>query len=255
MDSGLWRLEIREQHGGRGQGRSFLAFHGGGRGCRAERIGCEFRQCYCHHHVYLQFIEHQDCHNFTRRATFARECGIPPLWSATALDAQGNPISGTAIITATAAGVTSGPVTVAVHPSITSVTIDPVTQPCFSIAQTHQFVAHAFHNSTEITNQIGNFTWSASSPSVASVDANGLATARTPGITAVVASVGSTTSPAVFFKSCMPVLIVLHINGDPAGVPTESAVMNVADTQDDPGGYVRRTGSGNAKRSGDNSEQ
>jgi hypothetical protein len=31
-------------------------------------------------------------------------------------DANGNPISGTAIITATAAGVTSGPVTVAVHP-------------------------------------------------------------------------------------------------------------------------------------------
>jgi hypothetical protein len=146
-------------------------------------------------------------------------------------DASGNPISGTAIITATAAGVTSGPVTVAVHPSITRVTIDPVTEPCFSIAQTHQFVAHAFHNTTEITNQIGNFSWSASAPSVASVDANGLATARTPGITGVVASVGSTTSPAVFFKSCMPVQIVLHINGDPAGVPTEAVVMNVGDTK------------------------
>ena len=146
-------------------------------------------------------------------------------------DANGNPISGTAIITATAAGVTSGPVTVAVHPSLTSVTIDPVTEPCFSIAQTHQFVAKAFHNNTNITSQIGNFTWSASSPSVASVDANGLATAHTPGITGVVASVGSTTSPAVFLKSCMPVLIVLHVNGDPAGVPTETAVMNVADTK------------------------
>jgi trimeric autotransporter adhesin len=148
------------------------------------------------------------------------------------LDALGNPISGTAIITATAAGgVTSGPVTVAVHPSITSVTVDGVTTPCFSITQTHQFVAHAFHNATEITSQIGNFSWSASSPSVATVDANGLATAHTPGITGVVASVGSTTSPAVFFKSCMPVQIVLHINGDPAGVPTESAVMNVSDTK------------------------
>jgi hypothetical protein len=146
-------------------------------------------------------------------------------------DANGNPISGTAIITATAAGVTSGPVTVSVHPSITSVTVDPVTEPCFSIGQTHQFVANAFHNATKITDQIGNFNWSASAPSVASVDANGLATSHTPGITGVVASVGSTTSPAVFFKSCMPVLIVLHINGDPAGVPTEAAVMNVADTK------------------------
>lgn len=147
------------------------------------------------------------------------------------LDAQNNPINGTAIITATAAGVTSGPVTVAVHPAITSVTIDPVTQPCFSIAQTHQFVAHAFNNGTEITNQVGNFNWSASSPSVVSVDANGLATARSPGITAVVANVGSTSSPAVFIKSCMPVLIILHINGDPAGVPTENAIMNLADTR------------------------
>lgn len=146
-------------------------------------------------------------------------------------DAQGNPISGTAIITATAAGVTSGPVSVAVHPSITSVSVEAAVEPCFSIAQTHQFVAHAFHNGTEITSQIGNFSWSASAASVASVDANGLATARVPGITGVVASVGSTTSPAVFFKSCMPVLIVLHVNGDPAGVPTEAVTMNVADTK------------------------
>src|SRR5579864_871255 len=146
-------------------------------------------------------------------------------------DAQGNPISGTAIITATAAGVTSGPVTVAVHPSITSVSIEPVTQSCFSIAQTHQFVAHAFHNGTEITNQIGNFSWSSSAANVASVDANGLATARVPGITGVVASVGSTTAPAVFFKTCMPVHIELHVNGDPAGVPTEAVTMNLAETK------------------------
>lgn len=147
------------------------------------------------------------------------------------LDAQNNPISGTAIITVTAAGVTSGPVSVAVHPSITSVSVEPVTQSCFSIAQTHQFVAHAFHNGTEITNQIGNFSWLSSAASVASVDANGLASARVPGITGVVASVGATTSPAVFFKTCMPVHIELHVNGDPAGVPTEAITMNLADTK------------------------
>lgn len=146
-------------------------------------------------------------------------------------DALGNPISGTATITATAAGVTSGPVAVAVHPSITSVTVDPPVEACFSIAQTHQFVAHAFHNGTEITSQIGDFTWSASAGAVAAVDANGLATARVPGITGVVASVGSTTSPAVFFKTCMAALIVLHINGDPAGVPTEAVTLNVTDTK------------------------
>jgi hypothetical protein len=146
-------------------------------------------------------------------------------------DALGNPISGTATIIATAAGVSSGPVAVSVHPSVTSLTVDSPSGSCFSIAQTHQFVAHAFHNSTEITPQVGEITWSASAAGVASVDANGLATARAPGITGVVASVGSTTSPAVFFKSCMPVLIVLHVNGDPAGVPTESVNMNVTDTK------------------------
>lgn len=147
------------------------------------------------------------------------------------LDAHNNPITGTAIITATAAGITSGPVSVSVHPSITSVSVDPATDPCFSITQTHQFVAHAFHNGTEITSQIGNFSWSESAGGVAIVDANGLATARAPGITGVVASVGSTTSPAVFFKTCMPVHLELHINGDPAGVPTEAVTMNVSDTK------------------------
>lgn len=147
-------------------------------------------------------------------------------------DALGNPITGTATITVTAGGVTSGPVAVTVHQTITSVTVDKPTESCFSIAQTHQFVAHAFNGSTEISpDKLGPFTWSSSAANVASVDANGLATAHVPGITGVVARVGSTTSPAVFMKSCMPVLIVLHINGDPAGVPTESVTMNVSDTK------------------------
>ncbi|HVG91768.1 MAG TPA: hypothetical protein VNB54_09790, partial [Alphaproteobacteria bacterium] len=147
-------------------------------------------------------------------------------------DALNNPITGTATITVTAAGVTSGPVAVSVHPTITSVTVDPPVESCFSIAQTHQFVAHAFNGSIEVPpDKLGPFTWSSSAANVASVDANGLATSHVPGITSVVARVGSTTSPAVFMKSCMPVLIVLHINGDPAGVPTESATMNVTDTK------------------------
>ena len=147
-------------------------------------------------------------------------------------DALGNPITGTATITVTAAGITSGPVAVSVHPTITSVTVDPPVESCFSIAQTHQFVAHAFNGATEITpDKLGPFTWSSSAANVVSVDSNGLATAHVPGITSVAARVGSTTSPAVPMKSCMPVLIVLHINGDPAGVPTESITMNVADTK------------------------
>ena len=148
------------------------------------------------------------------------------------LDSLGNPVTGTATITATAQGVSSGPVSISVHPSVTSVSVEaPPVGGCFSIAQTHQFVAHAFHNATEITSQVGNFSWSSSVATVAPVDANGLATARVPGITAVVATVGATTSPAVPFKTCMPVLLVLHVNGDPAGVPTEAVTMNVPETK------------------------
>ena len=144
-------------------------------------------------------------------------------------DASNNPVSGTAIITVTAQGVTSPPVTVAVHPSVTSVSVEPVGG-CFSVAQTHQFKAHAFHNGTEITSKVGNLNWSSADGTVVSVDANGLATARGPGLGGVIASVGSTTSPAVFFKTCMPVQISLHLAGD-TGAPTVSATLNAADTK------------------------
>ncbi|HET9365594.1 MAG TPA: hypothetical protein VFP71_11360, partial [Candidatus Angelobacter sp.] len=146
-------------------------------------------------------------------------------------NASGNPISGTATITVTAQGITSGPVSIAVHPSVTSVSVDPAPSSCFSNGETHQFVAHVFHNATDITNQVGDLTWSTSAATAASIDTNGLATARLGGIAQIVATVGSTTSPAVPFKSCMPVDIILHVAGDPAGAFTFSANMNATDTR------------------------
>ncbi len=148
-------------------------------------------------------------------------------------DSLGNPVAGNATVTVSAQGVTSGPITVSVHPSVTSITVDPITPStaCSSVDLTHQFTAHAFHNATDITALIGDFTWAPTDGSVVSIDANGLATARGPGRAGIIASVGTTTSPAVNFKTCMPVLIVLHINGDPAGVPTESATLNVTETK------------------------
>jgi len=161
-------------------------------------------------------------------------------------DAAGNPIAGSAVITASAQGVTSAPVLVSVHPPVTSVVVDPVNPAttCFSIKQTHQFTAHACstavtpHDTTppcgpgakEISNQVGNFSWTETSASVASVDANGVATANAPGVTGVIASVGTVASPFTNFRSCMPVQIRLHLNGDPAGQPTESSSIAVAAT-------------------------
>jgi hypothetical protein len=148
-------------------------------------------------------------------------------------DGLGNPVAGTAVITATSAqGVTSAPVTFSVHPSVTSVSVVPLSSgACLSTGETHQFTPHAFHNGTDITNLVGSFSWSTSDPTVTTIDTNGLATARIAGIAGIVASIGSATSPATAFKTCMPVNIVLHIAGDPAGNFTTSAAMNAADTK------------------------
>jgi hypothetical protein len=141
-------------------------------------------------------------------------------------------VSGTATITATAQGITSGPLSLTVHPSVTAVTVDPLPPgTCFSVGQTHQFTPHAFHNGQDITSQVGDFSWSVSDTTVALVDANGLATARIAGLTGVVASIGSTTSPATSFKTCMPAIIDLHIAGDPAGNFTRSVNLNTTDTK------------------------
>jgi trimeric autotransporter adhesin len=148
-------------------------------------------------------------------------------------DLQGNPLTGSATITATAAGITSGPVSVSVHPSVTSIQITNLVAAgtCLSQAQTHQFNAKALHNTTDITSQIGQFSWSSTDGTVVSVDANGLATANSPGAAQIVASVGTVTSQGVSFTSCMPQQLLLHIAGDPAGQPTEAVDINPADTR------------------------
>ena len=147
-------------------------------------------------------------------------------------DALGNPISGSTTITATAQGVTSGPISVSVHPSVTSVSVTnlPPVGTCSSTAQTHQFNAQAFHNGVDVTSQVGAITWSSSDNTVVSVDANGLATAKVPGLGGIVANVGLVTSPAAFFKTCLPVQLILHLSGD-TGAPTESATLNINDTK------------------------
>ena len=149
------------------------------------------------------------------------------------LDAAGNPLTGTATVTATAAGVTSGPVAVTVHPKVTSVRITnaPGTGTCFSGNQTLQLTAQALNNGNDITDKVGGFSWSSTDPRVVSVDANGLATAVSPGLAQIIAHVGDSSSPGANFTTCMPVRLTLHVPDDPPGQPTVSATLNVNDTQ------------------------
>jgi hypothetical protein len=162
------------------------------------------------------------------------------VWDSTFVVCNGNtpsgaPLTGTATVTATAAGISSAPITVSVHQSVTSITITaaPVNNAngCLSHSQTLQFTAQAFHNGNDITSSVGQFSWSSSDGTVASVDPNGLATANAPGVAGIVASIGGVSSQSVPFNTCMPKQIVLHLSGDPAGSPTFSAVMNVSDTK------------------------
>ncbi len=141
----------------------------------------------------------------------------------------GNPVTGTSNVTVTAAGIKSSPATVTVHPKITKVTVDPVAG-CTSSSQSTQFTAHAFSGVNDVTSQIGQFTWGTLDFSVASVDNNGLVTGHNPGATGVFAGVSGVTSTAVPYRTCMPILIRLHISGDPAGMPTTSATMTIGQT-------------------------
>ena len=162
------------------------------------------------------------------------------VWDSTFVTCNGNaptgtPLTGTATVTATASGISSAPITVSVHQSVTSIKITAPTvnnaNACLSHAQTLQFTAQAFHNGTDITSSVGQFSWSSSDGTVAGVDPNGLATANAPGVAGIVASIGGVSSQSVQFNTCMPKQIVLHLSGDPANTPTLSAVMNVSDTK------------------------
>jgi hypothetical protein len=149
-------------------------------------------------------------------------------------DASGNPVTGTATITATAGGITSAPINVSVHPKVTSITITQQPSPgtCLSNLKTFQYDAQAFNGTTDITNQIGGFSWISTDPSVVTVDANGLATARGPGAARVIATVGSVASGTTTtnFNTCLPARIIVHISGDPAGQPTKNVTLNVTNT-------------------------
>src|SRR5437763_13373479 len=119
----------------------------------------------------------------------------------------GVPVSGTATITASAGGVTSSPLTVSVHPKVTAVTVSGFPVFCQTTTQQIQLTAKAFNGGTDITSQVGQFSWTSLDPSVASVDTNGAVTAKNPGVTGIFANVASVSSTPTSFRTCMPTRI------------------------------------------------
>lgn len=165
------------------------------------------------------------------------------VWDSNFIDCNGTsagvPLTGTANITASANGITSGPAVITVHPKVSSVQVTGSIAGCVSTTQTLQLTAHVCSalvtphdasgpcapNAHEITNVAGPVTWSTVNSTVGTVDVSGLVTAATPGTTGVFASISNVSSSPAGFRTCMPVQIRLHLQGDPAGSPTTSLSM------------------------------
>jgi hypothetical protein len=145
--------------------------------------------------------------------------------------------SGIATVYAVASGIYSAPTIVYVHQPITNMAISllppvgppPPNYPCFSQGQTRLFQANAFSNNIDVTDTVGPMTWISSNTGVVTTAAytppnqiNVLnevqITAKTPGITQLIASVSGASSAPYQFTTCFVQAIYLQINGQgPAG--------------------------------------
>jgi hypothetical protein len=125
---------------------------------------------------------------------------------------------GVAQVTASAQGVSSPTTTVFVHQHVDKVAVSllvlpnqpPPTNPCFSVGQTSNYQATAFSNGVDITSTVGVFIWQTLVANVATLTtADSLllpgqveATAKTPGITPLFATIGNVNSVPIYFTTC-----------------------------------------------------
>lgn len=116
--------------------------------------------------------------------------------------------SGTVNITATASSITSSATVVSVHPRIASLTISAPAVACTSDATTRQFSAIARNSAgVDITSSAGTPFWSITNTAIATVDANGLATAKQPGVSTIFATLNGVNSLPATFITCPPASI------------------------------------------------
>ncbi len=163
---------------------------------------------------------------------------------------------GIAYITATAASVTSNPVTVYVHAPISSISL--VTTPlsgssstgCYSQNQQATLDADAYYslNGTqtllcapgsstlpECSSSIGTLNFSVGTSSVATINsATNVITAQQPGTTVINATIAQSSSAAGYFSTCPPKSISVALaNGATKGVVTQGVQQNLTTTVTD----------------------
>ena len=161
-------------------------------------------------------------------------------WDANFIVCTPGPVA-PATLTASGGGLTSAPVTISVHQKVDKLTLSPASlSTCISSGATQQFTATAFSNGTDVTSTVGTINWLSTTTSVATVDANGLATAATPGGSTIFANVGNVTSLPVPFTTCPPKSISLHIQnaGDTSftldAAATQQLTADVTDINGNP---------------------
>jgi hypothetical protein len=106
---------------------------------------------------------------------------------------------------------------------------------CASQATTGQLAARVYQNASttaanNISCKVGHLSYVAQTPTVVSIDQNGVATAQQPGSTVITANISNAGSSAGFFSTCPPTSIQLSIPGV-SGTSSSSIVVNPNNTQ------------------------
>lgn len=127
-------------------------------------------------------------------------------------------------------GSVSKSVPVKVHRRIGSVQITTTGVPCTSATKTQQFSAQAFaSDGTDISATVGPASWNSSLGDVATIDANGLVSAKQPGRTQITAIINNVISLPLFMTTCPPASIKIKVaNSDP---PVTAVSLDSAGTQ------------------------
>jgi hypothetical protein len=107
---------------------------------------------------------------------------------------------------------------------------------CQSQATTGQLAARVYENAStsvadNVSCQVGHLSYVAQTPSVVTIDQNGVATAQQPGSTVITANIANAGSSAGFFSTCPPTSISLTVPGTGGGSTSTSISVNPNNTQ------------------------
>src|SRR5258708_5261983 len=105
---------------------------------------------------------------------------------------------------------------------------------CVSQGTTSQLAARVYQNTpatlaNNISCKVGHLSYVAQTPSVVTIDQNGVATAQQPGSTVITANISNAGSSAGFFSTCPPKSITLSVPGITGS--SNSVVVNPNNTQ------------------------